>query len=137
MYVQVELGVIIGREASRIKRQAALDYVGGYCIALDMTDRGMQDKLKAAGHPWFLAKSFDAACPVGEFIDKMTIEDPHNVEIYTKGQLAYVSFCCLCSYRHIPNHSTIHFVDLNTKTTFISHTLISNIFELNYPHYIQ
>lgn len=40
--------------------------------------------MKKKGHPWLLAKSFDTACPVGEFIDASRIADPHNVEIYCK-----------------------------------------------------
>lgn len=82
---QVELGVVIGRTASRIRRGDAFDHIGGYCIALDMTDRGLQDRLKSVGHPWFLAKSFDTACPIGKFIDKQKITNPHNVEIYCSG----------------------------------------------------
>ncbi|CAK5084513.1 unnamed protein product [Meloidogyne enterolobii] len=60
----------------------AYDYIGGYTIALDMTARDIQDDLKKAGHPWYLAKSFDSSCPIGEFIDKKKITDPHNLEIY-------------------------------------------------------
>ena len=35
-------------------------------IALDLTARDAQNKLKAAGHPWTLAKSFRDSCPLGE-----------------------------------------------------------------------
>ncbi|KAL3077905.1 hypothetical protein niasHS_013434 [Heterodera schachtii] len=82
LHYEVELGVVIGSPGSRIKKYSAFDYIGGYCIALDMTDRGMQDRLKKAGHPWFLAKSFDTSCPIGEFIDKSVIQNPHDIEIY-------------------------------------------------------
>jgi acylpyruvate hydrolase len=37
-------------------------------IALDLTARDVQTKLKTAGHPWTLAKSFKASCPIGPFI---------------------------------------------------------------------
>lgn len=33
-------------------------------LALDLTDRPAQNRLKAAGHPWTLAKSFHGACPL-------------------------------------------------------------------------
>jgi acylpyruvate hydrolase len=34
-------------------------------IALDLTAREVQNKLKNLGHPWTLAKSFQASCPIG------------------------------------------------------------------------
>jgi 2-keto-4-pentenoate hydratase/2-oxohepta-3-ene-1,7-dioic acid hydratase in catechol pathway len=41
---EIELVLIIGREGSRIPRDKALDYVAGYCLGLDMTVRGPQDR---------------------------------------------------------------------------------------------
>jgi 2,4-didehydro-3-deoxy-L-rhamnonate hydrolase len=41
---EIELVLIIGREGSRIPREKALDYVAGYCLGLDMTVRGPQDR---------------------------------------------------------------------------------------------
>src|SRR5271167_4025091 len=41
---EMELGVIIGRQASDIRKEEALDYVAGYSIALDMVVRGTQDR---------------------------------------------------------------------------------------------
>jgi 2-keto-4-pentenoate hydratase/2-oxohepta-3-ene-1,7-dioic acid hydratase in catechol pathway len=41
---EIELVMIIGREGSRIPRDKALDYVAGYCLGLDMTVRGPQDR---------------------------------------------------------------------------------------------
>ena len=38
-------------------------------VALDLTARDIQNKLKAASHPWTLAKSFKAACPIGKLTD--------------------------------------------------------------------
>lgn len=37
-------------------------------VALDLTARDLQTKLKAAGHPWTLAKSFRASCPLGPLV---------------------------------------------------------------------
>src|SRR3981081_1284221 len=41
---EIELVLIIGREGSRIPRDKALEYVAGYCLGLDMTVRGSQDR---------------------------------------------------------------------------------------------
>lgn len=76
---------MIAQKARNIVKESAFNYIGGYVIALDMTARDIQDTLKKAGNPWYLAKSFDNSCPVGEFIDRKVIPDPHNIEIYCKG----------------------------------------------------
>lgn len=45
-------------------------------LALDLTARDLQAKLKADGHPWTLAKSFIASCPMGPAIE-ISSEVPH------------------------------------------------------------
>jgi len=49
-----------------------------------MTDREAQGKAKKAGLPWTLAKGFDTACPISEFIDKSLISDPQKVNLWLK-----------------------------------------------------
>ena len=61
---------------------AGLDHIGGYVLALDMTDREAQSRAKKCGLPWTLGKSFDTSCPVSRFIEKSCIADPHNVELW-------------------------------------------------------
>uniref|UniRef100_A0AC35U5C7 FAA_hydrolase domain-containing protein n=1 Tax=Rhabditophanes sp. KR3021 TaxID=114890 RepID=A0AC35U5C7_9BILA len=82
LHQEVELGVIIGKLASQITKEKAMDYVAGYTIALDMTARDFQDEAKKNGAPWFLAKSFDTSCVIGDFIPKEKIPNPQAVEIY-------------------------------------------------------
>ena len=41
--------------------------IAGFGIALDLTLRDLQNKLKAKSHPWEIAKGFDGSCPVGRF----------------------------------------------------------------------
>jgi 2,4-diketo-3-deoxy-L-fuconate hydrolase len=41
---ELELVVIIGKQGSYIKRENAIDHIGGYCLGLDMTVRGTQDR---------------------------------------------------------------------------------------------
>lgn len=82
LHHEIELGVIIGRKGSDIPVSEAMDYVGGYTIALDMTARDLQAKAKASGNPWSVAKGFDTACPVGTFIPKEQIPDAHNLRLW-------------------------------------------------------
>ena len=46
---EIELGVIISKKCSRITKDQAMDHVGGYCLALDMTARDFQEYAKAKG----------------------------------------------------------------------------------------
>jgi len=57
---EVELAVIIGKEADRILPGEALDYVAGYCIGLDMTIRGPEERS--------LRKSIDTFTVLGPWI---------------------------------------------------------------------
>jgi len=41
---EVELGVVIGKQASNVKREDALNYVGGYAVALDITPHGKEER---------------------------------------------------------------------------------------------
>lgn len=65
------------------KEQAEAN-VGGYCLALDMTSRKLQNELKKQGHPWLLAKGFDTSCPCGDFIDKDQIDRSSSVRLWLK-----------------------------------------------------
>jgi acylpyruvate hydrolase len=82
LHHEVELGVIIGRKGVDVPVSEAMDYVGGYTVCLDMTARDLQAKAKAEGKPWSIAKGFDTSCPVGTFIPKEQIADPHALRIW-------------------------------------------------------
>ncbi|KAI4460075.1 acylpyruvase [Holotrichia oblita] len=81
---EVELGVIIGKTCKKVPESEAMSYVGGYCLALDMTAMSELKNARQCGFPWALAKSFDTACPVSRFIKLEEIPDPHNIEIWSK-----------------------------------------------------
>ena len=61
-----------------------MSYVGGYCLALDMTARDFQEEAKRKGHPWALAKMFDTSLPVSPLIPLASIPDPHDVSLWCK-----------------------------------------------------
>ena len=58
-----------------------MNHVLGYVLALDMTARHIQDKLKKQGHPWLLAKGFDTSCPISDFIPKSQVNDVNNLNL--------------------------------------------------------
>ncbi|KAK3095948.1 hypothetical protein FSP39_021169 [Pinctada imbricata] len=84
LHHEVELGVVIGRGGSKIPESKAMEHVGGYVLALDMTARDFQDEAKKKGQPWTLAKGFDTSCPVSEFISMETVGDPANTRLWLK-----------------------------------------------------
>ncbi|GAA6061580.1 hypothetical protein JCM10212_004330 [Sporobolomyces blumeae] len=81
---EVELGVVIGQGGRDIVATKAMNHVAGYCLAIDYTGRNVQDAAKAKGLPWSAAKGFDTFCPVGDFIPKDKVEDPHKLKLWYK-----------------------------------------------------
>ena len=61
---ETELGIVIGRAAKNISVERALDFVFGYTIGLDISDRDLQKSEKQFGR----CKSFDTYTPVGPFV---------------------------------------------------------------------
>lgn len=84
LHHEVELGIVISKTGVSIPESNAMDYVGGYALALDMTARDLQNKAKKLGQPWTLAKGFDTALPVSRFVSKTEIPEPDNAHIWLK-----------------------------------------------------
>jgi len=84
LHHEVELGVVIGRRARKVRENEAMDYVGGYVLAIDMTARDLQDAAKKKGLPWAEAKGADTFCPLSSFIPKALVPDPHQVQLWLK-----------------------------------------------------
>ncbi len=79
---EVELAVLISRGGASISEAAAMEHIGGYGLALDLTLRDLQSAAKKKGLPWAVAKGFDGACPISpRFVDKSTVKDVHHLDI--------------------------------------------------------
>lgn len=79
---ELELAVLIGAPLQAAEPAAVPAAVVGYGLALDLTLRGLQAELKAKGHPWERAKSFDGACPVSTaFIAAAALPDPQALSL--------------------------------------------------------
>ena len=79
---EVELAIIFGKAGSDIPREKALDYVAGYCIGLDMTARGPEDRS--------FRKSIDSYSVLGPWmVTADEIADPDHVplKIFVNGEL--------------------------------------------------
>jgi 2,4-diketo-3-deoxy-L-fuconate hydrolase len=94
---ETELAVVIGKKTSKVGRKDALDYVAGYTLLNDVTERVVQ---KANGQ-WFRGKGFDTFCPIGPFlvtpdeikdIDHLPVWQRHNGVLLQKGNTADMMF---------------------------------------------
>ena len=63
-----ELGVVILKQAKRVKAAEANQYIFGYTIVNDVTARAFQKELASGGRPWYAAKSMDGFAPIGPAI---------------------------------------------------------------------
>ncbi len=81
---EIELCVLITKEAFQISEQEATHSIGGYGLALDLTLRDIQKKAKERGHPWAIAKGFKGACPVSPFVPADQVADSQNLELTLK-----------------------------------------------------
>lgn len=77
---ETELAVLIGQPLKQAGYAAVDEAIWGYSLALDLTLRDIQGKLKQLGRPWEIAKGFDGACPVGGFVEKARIATPQQLE---------------------------------------------------------
>ncbi|WP_420398666.1 fumarylacetoacetate hydrolase family protein [Flagellimonas sp.] len=105
---EVELAVVIGKKASYVDEESAMDHVAGYTLHNDYSEREFQ--LERGGQ-WVKGKSCDSFAPVGPFIATQDeIKDPHNLDLWLKlnGEM-------------LQNSNTSDFVfDIPTLVSYIS-----------------
>ena len=79
---EVELAVVIGKKASYVSESEALDYVAGYVLHNDVSERAFQ--LEREGQ-WVKGKSCDTFAPLGPFLaTKDEVKDPNNLHLWLK-----------------------------------------------------
>jgi 2-keto-4-pentenoate hydratase/2-oxohepta-3-ene-1,7-dioic acid hydratase in catechol pathway len=77
---EVELGVVIGKEAKYVDEADALDYVAGYCVVNDLSERAFQ--LERDGQ-WTKGKSCDTFGPIGPWlVTRDEIENPQALDMW-------------------------------------------------------
>ncbi|PYE53515.1 fumarylacetoacetate hydrolase family protein [Deinococcus yavapaiensis] len=87
MHYEVELGVIIGRDARRVKAKSAMDYVGGYTIGNDLVVR---DYVTNTFRPPLRGKGWDTFGPLGPYyVTADEVKDPHDLTLraFVNGEL--------------------------------------------------
>lgn len=77
---EVELGVVIGREARYVDEADAVEHVAGYCIVNDVSERAFQ--IERAGQ-WVKGKSADTFGPTGPWmVTADEIDDPQSLAMW-------------------------------------------------------
>lgn len=79
---EVELGVVIGKKASYVEPENALEHVAGYVLHNDYSEREFQVERKGQ---WVKGKSCDTFAPIGPFVATQDeIEDVNNLKLWLK-----------------------------------------------------
>lgn len=77
---EVELGVVIGKEAKYVSEAEALDHVAGYCVVNDLSERDFQ--LHRSGQ-WVKGKSADTFGPIGPWlVTRDEVPDPQSLPMH-------------------------------------------------------
>ena len=77
---EVELGVVIGKTAKYVSEDDAMDYVAGYCLTNDVSERAFQAERSGQ---WTKGKSCDTFGPIGPWlVTKDEIPDPQNLGMW-------------------------------------------------------
>jgi ureidoglycolate lyase len=77
---EVELGVVIGQTARRVSEAEALNYVAGYCVVNDVSEREYQIE---RGPTWDKGKGFDSFGPIGPWlVTKDEVPDPQSLQLW-------------------------------------------------------
>ena len=82
---EVELGVVIGKDAKNVKAADALDYIFGYTIINDVSARNIQTRHKQ----WYFGKSLDGFTPMGPCIvsaDELGAKPALGIRCYVNGE---------------------------------------------------
>ena len=77
---EVELAVVIGKKASYVNEEDAMEYIAGYCLHNDYSERAFQ--LERGGQ-WVKGKSCDSFAPMGPYlVTRDEVTDPHQLHLW-------------------------------------------------------
>jgi 2-keto-4-pentenoate hydratase/2-oxohepta-3-ene-1,7-dioic acid hydratase in catechol pathway len=119
---EVELAIVIGTKAQYVSEEKALNYVAGYCIVNDVSERAFQ----LVTSQWDKGKSNDSFGPIGPWLvttDEIT--DPQSLEMWLDvndqrmqtGNTRTMIFNCAKIVSHVSNYMTLLPGDIITTGT--------------------
>jgi len=120
---EVELGVVIGKTAKYVTKEDALEYVAGYCVVNDVSERHFQANLTGQ---WTKGKSCDTFGPTGPWlVTRDEVADPQNLDMsldlngkrMQTGNTATMIFTVAEIIEHLSGLMTLHPGDVITTGT--------------------
>lgn len=111
---EVELGIVIGKACKYVSVEDALDYVAGYCVINDVSERHFQTKLSGQ---WTKGKSCDTFGPIGPWVvTKDEVGDVQNLDMWCdvngkrmqKGNTRTMIFGAAECVSHLSQLMTLH-----------------------------
>jgi len=77
---EVELAIVIDKKTSYVSKEEAMDYVAGYMVHNDISERAFQLEMEGQ---WVKGKSCDTFAPIGPYlVTKSEIENPNNLDLW-------------------------------------------------------
>lgn len=114
---ELEVAILIGKPLKSAMPAQVAEGIAGVGLALDLTLRDVQAKLKEKGHPWELAKSFDGACPLTHFVSTsemkteqwqaLTLMLEKNGHVQQQGSSGEMLFPIIPLIAHISEHFSL------------------------------
>ena len=119
---ECELGIVIGSKAQYVDEKEALEYVAGYCVVNDVSERAFQ----LVTSQWDKGKGFDTAGPIGPWlVTTDEIKDPQNLDMWLdlngkrmqSGNTRTMIFNCAQIVSHVSQYMTLMPGDVITTGT--------------------
>ncbi|MEY4926554.1 MAG: hypothetical protein RI894_990 [Bacteroidota bacterium] len=118
LHYEAEIVLKISKSGKHIEPRFAPKYYDEITLGIDFTARDVQDRLKAKGHPWEIAKGFDGSAFIGESLPLTAKNEPihfhllKNGEQVQTGNTADLIFSFDVLIAHISNYFTLTQGDL-------------------------
>jgi 2-keto-4-pentenoate hydratase/2-oxohepta-3-ene-1,7-dioic acid hydratase in catechol pathway len=78
---EAEISLLVDKRTKNISAEQAWSSISHVGLALDLTLRDLQSKLKEKSHPWEIAKAFDGACPLSKWIPVAELSNKEDIAI--------------------------------------------------------
>jgi acylpyruvate hydrolase len=80
IHYEGEIVLRVCKNGRSVQPEFAQRYYDAVAFGIDFTARDLQDKLKAKGQPWEIAKGFDRSAPLSQFIPLESLQNPQNID---------------------------------------------------------
>lgn len=89
VHYETELVLLVGKAGKNIEESQAMRHISAVGLGLDLTARDLQARAKQGGLPWAVAKGFDCAATVTQFVPvgQLSSTDVFEFEMHLNGDL--------------------------------------------------